>query len=136
MMREAVRWYPEGIGALFLRARSAALEGDWPGAIAVLDRLADRGYAVFVAVDREPAFEPMRGSDEYQRVFRRFASNWIRSTPVAPKALPVELRAMGLAHWIVGDYAAAEGFYLRALAAGGPDADFIRSEWETLRRAR
>jgi protein O-mannosyl-transferase len=136
MMREAVRWYPDGIGGLFLRARSAALKGDWRGAIAALDRLADRGYAVFVAIDREPAFAPMRESEEYQRVFRRVASNWIRSTPVAPNALPAELRAMGLAHWIVGDYAAAEGFYLRALEAGGPDADLIQSEWEMLRRAR
>lgn len=136
VMREAVRWYPDGIGALFLRARGAALKGDFDGAIAALDRLADRGYAVFVAVDREPAFAPMRESDAYQRVFRRFAANWIRSTPVAPNALPVELRAIGLAHWIVGDTAAAEQYYRRALEAGGPDADFIRAEWESLRRER
>jgi hypothetical protein len=134
VMLEAARSYPDGIGGLFLRARGAAQKGDWPGAIAALERLADRGYAVFAAVDREPAFAPIHGSGEYQRVFRRFASNWIRSTPVAPSALPAELRAMGLAHWIAGDTAAAEGFYLRALEAGGPDAAFIRSEWETLRR--
>ena len=136
VMREAARRYPDGIGGIFLRARSAAQNGDFGGAIAALDRLADRGYAVFVAVDREPAFAPMRGSEEYQRVFRRFAANWIRSTPVAPNALPAELRAMGLAHWIVGDYDGAEGFYRRAIEAGGPEAAIIRAEWETLRRER
>jgi hypothetical protein len=136
LMRDAVRSYPDGIGGIFLRARSAAQNGDFPGAIAALERLADRGYAVFVAVDREPAFAPLRGSAEYQRVFRRFAANWIRSTPLAPNALPAELRAMGLAHWIVGEYAAADGFYRRAIEAGGPEVDAIRSEWEMLRRAQ
>ena len=136
VMRDAARSYPDGIGGVFLRARSAASTGDWPGAIAALDQLADRGYAVFVAVDREPAFAPIRGSEEYQRVYRRIASNWIRSTPVAPNASPAELRAMGFVHWIVGDYDEAERYYLQALDAGGPDADFIRSEWDTLRRER
>jgi hypothetical protein len=134
VMVEAARRYPDGIGGIFLRARTAAQSGDFAGAIAALDRLADRGYAVFVAVDREPAFAPLRGSEEYQRVFRRFAANWIRSTPLAPNALPAELRAMGLAHWIVGDYAASDELYRRAIGAGGPEADFIRSEWEALRR--
>ena len=136
VMREAVRRYPDGIGGLFLRARTAAQRGDWPAAIVALDRLADRGYAVFIAVDGEPAFAPIRGSEEYQRVFRRFASNWIRATPLAPNALPAELRAMGLAHAIIGDDAAADTFYRRALETAGPDAEFIRSEWDALRRQR
>jgi hypothetical protein len=131
-----VRRYPDGIGGLFLRARTAAQRGDWPAAIAGLDRLADRGYAQFTAVDSDPAFAPIRGTEEYQREFRRFAANWIRSTPLAPNALPAELRALGLAHAIIGDDAAADTFYRRALETGGPDAAFIRSEWDALRRQR
>lgn len=136
VMREAVRRYPDGIGGLFLRARTAAQGGDWPAAIAALDRLADRGYAVFIAVGGEPAFAPIRETEEYQRVFRRFAANWIRSTPLASDASPAELRAMGLAHAIVGDDAAADTFYQRALETAGLDAAFIRSEWDALRRQR
>jgi hypothetical protein len=136
VMREAARRYPNGIGGVYLRARTSAQSGDLAGALAALDELADRGYAVFVAVDRDAAFAPLRGSEEYQRVFRRMAANWIAATPVAPNAKPSELRGMGLAHWLAGDPAAAEGFYRRAIEAGGPDADAIRAEWEALRRQR
>jgi hypothetical protein len=135
-MRAAARRYPNGIGGVYLRARSLAQSGDRAGAVAALDELADRGYAVFVAVDRDPAFAPLRGSEEYQRVFRRMAANWIAATPVAPNAQPSELRGMGLAHWIAGDAAGAESFYRRAIEAGGPDTDAIRAEWEALRRQR
>jgi len=134
LMHEAARRYPNGIGGVYLRARTRANAGDYAGAVAALDELARRGYAVFAAVNADPAFAPMRGSEEYQRVFRRIAWNWIRSTPLAPDAMPAELRAMGLAHWIVGDHGAAERFYRRAVAAGGADARAIQAEWDLLRR--
>jgi hypothetical protein len=65
---DAVRHYPEGAGAAFVRARQAAAAGDVARAVEYARRATRRGHRDFEDFLRMPEFAPLRGRPRRSRL--------------------------------------------------------------------
>jgi hypothetical protein len=134
LMIEAAKHYPNGRGAVFLRARRAAFAGDAQGAVAALNELADMGFALFYIPMVEPAFAPYRTQPAFEAALARMARNWMRLAKLGGgDELQEELRTLALAYVVMGDDAKAIEVYEQALARGGAYDDLIRQELAAVR---
>jgi hypothetical protein len=134
LMIEAAKHYPNGRGAIFLRARRAAYEGDVQAMVASLNELADVGFALFYIPMVEPAFAPFRNHPGFEAVLARMAENWMGLAKLGGgDELQEELRTLALAHVVMGDERRAIEVYEQALERGGPYDELIRQELAAVR---
>ena len=132
---DAARHYPDGISAVFLRARDAASIGDRRAAVTALGSLAARGFDGFVALQQDPAFEGLATAPGYREAIAQMARNWIAVAGRRTRHVQPELRTLALAWLTLGERAKALEAYEAALARGGPLDDTIRAELQALRAA-
>ncbi len=139
LLLDAAQHYPEGGTASFLRARSAARQGDAATAVAELRRAADRGVGRFMVLDGDPGLAPIRQDPAFRELVHELAGRWIEAARRRGASTQPELRVMAIAHVKRGELDQAEQMLERALAAGGPlDAEVRRNlaEVRTLQAQR
>jgi hypothetical protein len=111
--------YPNGTTAHWYRARRAAAEKDYAGAIAAL-REATRSPRMGIAnVMEEPAFAPLHPRPEFKALMRELALRRIREVAEASRPSETTLMSLGQAHLLRGDYDAALAALAQARARGG-----------------
>jgi protein O-mannosyl-transferase len=133
LLLDAARHYPDGGTAHYLRARSAAQQGDVATAVASLRIAARSGIDRFGTLERDPGLAPIRETPEFRELVRELALRWIELAKKRGYVTQPELRMLGLAHVARGELAEAVDAFERALAAGGPQSDVVGEE---LARAR
>ena len=133
LLLDAAQHYPEGGTASFLRARSAAQQGDAATAVAELRRAADRGVSRFTLFDSDPGLAPIRQDPAFRELVYELAGRWIEAARQRGASTQPELRLMALAFVTRGELDEAEASLERALAAGGPLDDEVRRNLAELR---
>jgi hypothetical protein len=136
LLVDAAAHYPEGGTAAFLRARSAAQVGDVGAALVELRNATERGIDSFTHILGDPGLAPIAGDPAFQQLVRDVAGRWIERARAQGYSTQAELRMMGLAHFVRGEYAEAEAAFESALRAGGPMETTIRTELEAARVKR
>jgi hypothetical protein len=129
---DAARHYPDGTAATYLGARRAAQAGDLPGALAALERLADRGFDSFLTLQSDAGFAPLQGDPRFEALVRRTAGSWIEHVAHREALTQPELRMLALAHRVRGEEREAVARYREALAVGGPLDETVRQELRSL----
>jgi tetratricopeptide (TPR) repeat protein len=133
---DAARHYPEGGSARFLRARRAAQDGDVETAVAELRAASLRGVDNFTILGRDPGLAPIRAEPAFRELVREVAGRWIERSTRRGLRTQAELRFLGLAHVVRGEFDAAVAAFERALALGGPQQELVTVELEAARRLR
>jgi hypothetical protein len=136
LLLDAARHYPEGGTAHYLRARSAAQAGDVATAIASLEIATRSGIDRFGVLERDPGLAPIRATPEFRALLRDLAQRWIALARKRGYRTQPELRMLGMAHRLRGEWDEAVAAYEGALAAGGPQSEAVRAELEALRAER
>ena len=133
LVRDSADRYPEGRAGLYLRARRAAVNGNYEVATAQLGRLSALGFNDFVSFYQDPVWAPMFQRPEFMAVLARMADHRLRSTEDRPILLQSDLRVRAMAYLVRGDLDAAAREYERALAKGGPLDELLHRELRVLR---
>ena len=128
LLLDAAKHYPDGGTAHFLRARSAAQQGDVERAVASLRFATERGLDNFGALDRDPGLAPIRNDPAFRALVREVAGRWIERARSRGYSTQAELRMLALAHVEREEWADAVAAYEAALAAGGPLEPEVRVE--------
>jgi hypothetical protein len=128
LLLDAARHYPEGGTAHYLRARSAAQQGDVATAIASLRIAAKSGIDRWSVLERDPGLAPIREKPEFRALVRDLAQQWIDLAKRRGYRTQPELRMLGMAHVTRGELADAVAAFEGALAAGGPQDEVVRAE--------
>ena len=119
VMADAVRHYPDGAMAHYVRARAAARDRDATRAAAEL-RLAARNPAFgFQHVRTDPTLAPVRPSAAFQEVLRELAREHIEESRSAERLTEADLVSLAQAQLTVDDPAGALETLERALALQG-----------------
>jgi hypothetical protein len=138
IMADAVRNYPDGSMAHYVRARGAARDRDGARAAAEL-RLAARNPAFgFQHVRKDPMLSPVRRSPEFQALLRELAREKIELLRAAERLTETDLISLAQAQLVVGDADGALQTLERASALDGRFRGVIvalRREARALRRA-
>jgi hypothetical protein len=133
LLLDAARHYPDGSTAHYLRARSAAREGDAARAAAALRLAAERGLDTWEAILGDPAFAGIRGDPAFLAVIREVAGRWLEIAARRGYATQPALLAAARAHIVREEYAEAESALEAALRAGGPQRERVGAELARLR---
>lgn len=136
MMADAERHYPHGMSAKTRQATRAAREGRVGDAAEALRAAHARGYRRLDQILHEPAYQPYLSDPRLRKVLVEIADHLLEIH--AGNAAPSQrgLRTMALAHHVRGETERAVALLERALEAGGPLDDVIRSDLADLRRAQ
>jgi hypothetical protein len=133
LLLDAARHYPDGGTAHYLRARSAAQQGDVAAAVASLRIAAKSGIDRFGVLERDPGLAPIRETPEFRALVRDLAQQWIELAERRGYRTQPELRMLGIAHVARGELEDAVRAFEGALAAGGPLSAVVREELEQAR---
>jgi len=136
LLLDSARHYPAGGSASYLRARRAAQDGDVATALAALRFAADHGIDDAGVLEGDPGLEPLRGDPGFQELVRELAGRFIERAHQRGYSTQPELRALAIAYLRRGELDQALDALQRALAAGGPLDDVVRSEIESVRELR
>ncbi|MBW2287545.1 MAG: hypothetical protein JRG80_03820 [Deltaproteobacteria bacterium] len=130
---DAERHYPDGGPANLLRARRAAQMGDVAGAIEALQGAEAAGLTDFMILPNDPALAPIIGTKEFYDFVRGMAARWIERSRHWGSMNQAEYHMLAHAHIIRDETVEAEAALEKAIAAGGPQEEVLRSELTELR---
>ena len=133
LLLDAARHYPDGGTAHYLRARSAAQQGDVAAAIASLRIATQSGIDRFGVLERDPGLAPIREAPEFRELVRELAQRWIELARKRGYRTQPELRMLAMAHVARGELEEAVNAFEGALAAGGPLSEVVREELDEAR---
>lgn len=135
LMLDSARAYPDGISGSLLAARRAAQAGDVEAVAAAIRRAAAAGFDGFSQLDEDPGLAPVRSDPRFREVVREVAGRWIALARARGYAKQLELRGLGRAHAVRGEWAEAVAALQQAAAAGGPADEAVAAELAEARRA-
>jgi len=133
LLLDAVKHYPEGGTAAFLRARSAAQAGNVTEAIAALRDAERKNAARFTNLLTDPGLGPIRSHPDFQGLVREMAGRWIELAYERGVDTQPEYRVVALAHQVRQEYALAARAFESALEVGGLQDELVRSELAIIR---
>jgi hypothetical protein len=125
---DAARHYPDGYPALFLRARSAAQQGDAAGAVQALRAAHQRGLGSFMGLAQDAGFAPIAGSPEFQTLLRELAQEFVEQNPPDARTDQSTWHLLAHAHLLRGDPREAARALAAAIRAGGLQDAVLRAE--------
>lgn len=128
--------YPEGQVARLRAAHRAAAAGDAETTVALLRPAVELGYDRLDVLLSDPAYRSVRGYPGFDAIVDELARRIVDRVAVRDDPSQVELRVSAQALLVLGELAASEDTYRRALGRPGPHAESIRIELESVRRQR
>ena len=147
--RQATRWalperlllqteqaYPDGQVARLRAARRAARAGDADAVVALLHPAMVRGFDRLDVLLSDPAYRQLRGHAGFDAIVGELARRDVDRVAAREDPSQVELRVSAQALFVLGELAASEEAYGRALELPGPHGQSIRTELEAVRLER
>lgn len=135
-MSEAARNYPEGVVAKTRAASRAAFEGDSVTAIALLDDARARGYNRLDNVFRDPAYERIARSREFEAYIDAWALEEIERLENTSRPSQFSMRVIAQGYIVIDDLDAAEDSIRRGIEMDGPLGDELRRDLEQIERQK
>ncbi len=119
LLADAIRHYPDGASAHYVKAREAAARGDAATAVAHLRRATAGGQHGVAQLFEEPAFVGLRAHPDFQELTRKLARRQIEEMGRASRLTEVNRIRLAVAHLIAGEPERAVEILEETLAAGG-----------------
>jgi len=133
LLLDAAKHYPDGATACFLRARTAAQQGDVDTAVRELRAASERGLDTVLAIRADPGLAPISRTPAFRALIDEMAARWIERANQRGATSQAELRALAHMHLVREELGAAISALERALEVGGIQDDTVRAELENLR---
>ena len=128
--------YPDGQVARLREARRTARAGDADATVALLRPAMARGFDRLDVLLSDPSYRQLRGHEGFDAIVDELAQRIVDRVAAREDPSQVELRVSAQALFVLGELAASEDAYGRALALPGPHEQAIRRELEAVRLER